>query len=477
MTAWSWAGPYLGLNLGYSIGRSKTDAGFSDATLGTPLFATGSSDNLRGLIGGVQAGYNWQTGNWIAGIEADIQMSGQGATPTYVCPGAVCNPATGFDAPVTASFTQGPKLDSFGTLRGRFGTTVTPDVIAYATGGLAVGSIRTTVNISGIGFDADGNPGLVSTPFSVLAIKPGWTVGGGLEGRLFGNVTGKVEYLYMDFGTVSASINALNATPITLATSSRITDSIVRAGVNYKFNPAFGEYEGLPGIGIPLIFKAPAYGTPIMTAWSWVGPYLGINVGYSAGKSKTDTLFSDASAGTPLFATGSSDSLNGVIAGFQGGYNWMASNWLIAGVEADIQLSTQNTTPTFICPGAICSPTIGDPGPVAASFDRAQNWIGSAPCVAASARQSRPRRSLILPAGLRSPRSRRQGPFRVSCRASTTTATRSSRRSALASTTTGRRRAGRPAPASRRISAATSPARSSTSISISAASRPPRSTR
>jgi iron complex outermembrane receptor protein len=379
MTAWSWAGPYLGLNLGYSIGRSKTDAGFSDATLGTPLFATGSSDNLRGLIGGVQAGYNWQTGNWIAGIEADIQMSGQGATPTYVCPGAVCNPATGFDAPVTASFTQGPKLDSFGTLRGRFGTTVTPDVIAYATGGLAVGSIRTTVNISGIGFDADGNPGLVSTPFSVLAIKPGWTVGGGLEGRLFGNVTGKVEYLYMDFGTVSASINALNATPITLATSSRITDSIVRAGVNYKFNPAFGEYEGLPGIGIPLIFKAPAYGTPIMTAWSWVGPYLGINVGYSAGKSKTDTLFSDASAGTPLFATGSSDSLNGVIAGFQGGYNWMASNWLIAGVEADIQLSTQNTTPTFICPGAICSPTIGDPGPVAASFDRAQklDWFGT----------------------------------------------------------------------------------------------------
>ncbi len=384
--AWSWAGPYLGLNIGYSAGKSRTDAVFSDAALGAPLFATSSTENLNGLIGGAQAGYNWQAGNWVAGVEADIQMSGQGTTPTYVCPGAVCNPTiVDFDAPVTASFIQGHKLDSFGTVRGRVGTTITPDVIAYATGGLAVGSIRTTVNLSGVGFDGDGNPGVVSAPFSVLAIKPGWTVGAGLEGRLFGNVTGKVEYLYMDFGAVSTSVtNGLNATPIALATSSRITDNVVRAGVNYKFDPAIGGYDFLPAIGIPLIYKAPAYkapayGAPIVTAWSWAGPYLGINLGYSAGKSKTDTVFSDATAGSALFATGSSDNLNGMIAGFQGGYNWMASNWLVAGLEADIQLSTQNTTPTYVCPGAVCNPLIGDGAPVAAGLDRAQqlDWFAT----------------------------------------------------------------------------------------------------
>jgi iron complex outermembrane recepter protein len=382
MTAWSWAGPYLGLNIGYSAGKSKTDALFSDPA-GTLLFATGSTENLNGLIGGAQAGYNWQAGNWVGGVEADVQMSGHGATPTYVCPGAVCNPTiVDFDAPVTASFNQGHKLDSFGTMRGRVGTTITPDVIAYATGGLAVGSIRTTVNLSGTGFDAGGNPGVVSAPFSVLAIKPGWTVGAGLEGRLFGNVTGKVEYLYMNFGTVSASVtNGLNATPIALATSSRITDNVVRAGVNYKFDPAVGGYDLLPGI--PLIYKAPAYKAPpyapIVTAWSWAGPYLGINVGYSAGKSKTDAVFSDATAGSALFATGSSDNLNGVIAGFQGGYNWMASNWLVAGIEGDIQLSTQNTTPTYVCPGAVCNPLIGDAAPVTASIDRAQklDWFAT----------------------------------------------------------------------------------------------------
>jgi iron complex outermembrane receptor protein len=377
LTAWSWAGPYLGLNLGYSAGKSKTDGVFSDATLGTPLFAAGSSDSLKGVIGGVQAGYNWQAGNWVAGLEGDIQMSGQGATPSYVCPGAICNPTVvDFDAPVTAKLVQGQKLDSFGTLRGRLGTTITPDVIAYATGGLAVGSIRTAITLSGVGLDANGNAFTFDAPFSVLKIKPGWTIGAGLEARLFGNVTGKVEYLYMDFGTVSASVtNAVNATPITFAASSHVTDNIVRAGVNYKFNPAVGGYDGPAGIGVPLIFKAPAYGAPVAIAWSWAGPYVGINVGYSAGKSKTDAVFSDPT-GTPLFTTGSTDNLNGVIAGFQGGYNWMASSWLMAGIEADIQLSTQNTTPTFICPGVVCNPGIGD---LATSFDRAQtlDWFGT----------------------------------------------------------------------------------------------------
>ena len=223
------------------------------------------------MIGGIQGGYNWQGGNWVGGIEADIQISGQGATPSYLCPGAVCNPGIAdFAAPVTATFDQGHKLDSFGTLRGRFGTTITPDVMVYATGGLAVGSIRSTVRLAGVGFDADGNPGAVSNAVSVLTQKAGWTAGAGLEGRLFGNVTGKIEYLYMDFGTISTSVtNPFNATPVTLSSNSRITDNIVRVGLNYKLDPARGVYDVLAGIGAPSVYKAlpykgpVAYGTPI----------------------------------------------------------------------------------------------------------------------------------------------------------------------------------------------------------------------
>ena len=388
LAAWTWAGPYIGANIGYSAGKSKTDAVFNDAVAGAPLFATGSSDSLNGVIGGIQGGYNWQWGNWVAGVEADAQISGQGATPSYVCPGAVCNAAVvDFDAPVTASFDQGHKLDSFGTLRGRFGTTITPDVMAYATGGLAVGSIRSTVRLSGTGFDADGNPGLVSSGATVLTLKTGWTVGAGLEGRLFGNVTGKVEYLYMDFGNVAASVtNPMNATPITLSSNSHITDNIVRVGLNYKLNPVVGVYEAFTGIGVPLIYKAraykapPTYGAPVALAWTWAGPYLGVNAGYAAGKSSTDAVFSDPTAGATLSSAGSSSDLKGAIGGIQGGYNWLAGSWLVAGIEADIQLSTQNASPSFNCPGAVCNPAIvGVDAPVTASFDRAHklDWFGT----------------------------------------------------------------------------------------------------
>ena len=311
--------PYIGANIGYSVGKSKTDAVFSDFTTGAPLLATGSSDNLNGAIGGIQGGYNWQWGNWVGGIEADVQISGQGATPSYLCPGAVCNPGiTDFDAPVTATFDQGHKLDSFGTLRGRFGTTITPDVMAYATGGLAVGSIRSTVRLAGVGFDADGNPGAVSNAVSVLTQKAGWTVGAGLEGRLFGNVTGKIEYLYMDFGTVSTSVtNPFNATPVTLSSNSRITDNIVRVGLNYKLDPARGIYDALAAIGAPLVYKAlpkapVAYGTPVAAPWTWAGAYLGLNAGYALGKSDTDTIITDAIAGTSLVATSTSAKLTGM---------------------------------------------------------------------------------------------------------------------------------------------------------------------
>src|SRR4029453_10150136 len=58
MTAWSGAGPYVGANVGYSFGKSTTNAVFNDSTTGTALLATGSSDSLNGSIGGIQGGFN-----------------------------------------------------------------------------------------------------------------------------------------------------------------------------------------------------------------------------------------------------------------------------------------------------------------------------------------------------------------------------------------------------------------------------------
>jgi outer membrane immunogenic protein len=134
---------------------------------------------------------------------------------------------------VQAISEQGQKLEWFATLRGRLGLTFTPDAIVYATGGLAVGEIMTAGTV--FGFDGDGNP--VNTIVSSHNTKAGWTVGGGVEGRLFDNWTAKIEYLYLDLGSVTTvPATAPNATVAT-AFNSRVTDNLVRLGVNYKFDP------------------------------------------------------------------------------------------------------------------------------------------------------------------------------------------------------------------------------------------------
>jgi opacity protein-like surface antigen len=172
----------------------------------------------------------------LAGVEGDLNYSGQRAKFNAVCPGAVCNPALiGIvdDPSVIARFEQGQKLEWFATLRGRLGVVATPDAIAYVTGGLAVGEVMTAGTV--FGFDGNGNP--VNTIVSSHNTKAGLAVGGGIEGRLAGNWTAKMEYLYLDLGTVAViPAPALNSTTA-VAFNSRITDNLLRVGVNYKFDP------------------------------------------------------------------------------------------------------------------------------------------------------------------------------------------------------------------------------------------------
>jgi outer membrane immunogenic protein len=235
LAAWSWAGPYVGGTIGYSAGKSNTDTAFSDPVSGAELFATTQSRRLDGAIGGAQAGYNWLAGMWLVGIEGDLNYSGQRAKLNAVCPGEICNPALiGVigDPSVIARFEDGQKLEWFATLRARLGVTVTPDVVAYVTGGVAVGEVMTAGTV--FGFDGNGNP--VNTIVSSHNTKAGWTLGGGLEGRLVGNWTAKIEYLYLDLGTVTTiPAPALNSTTA-VAFNSRIADNLLRVGVNYKFD-------------------------------------------------------------------------------------------------------------------------------------------------------------------------------------------------------------------------------------------------
>ena len=239
---WNWTGFYVGGNVGYSWGKSDTHVDYFNPVTGLPIAppagsTTDSKFNLNGAIGGGQFGYNWQSSNWVWGLETDIQWSGQKGSTNFLCsvvnpnvPGA-CLGSTFVPAGVTGStLSLNQKLEWFGTLRGRLGATVTPDILVYATGGLAYGEIKSDGTLTG----PNAGGVLVGTPFSQSSTKAGWTVGAGLEGHITGNWTGKIEYLYMDLGRVSGTV-ANTPASIGANYSSKITDNILRVGINYKF--------------------------------------------------------------------------------------------------------------------------------------------------------------------------------------------------------------------------------------------------
>jgi outer membrane immunogenic protein len=234
----NWTGFYIGVNGGYSWGRSSRDLNFFNPLNGVTLASgTGGGRDMNGGLFGGQLGYNWQTSNWVFGIETDAQWTGQKGSTTVLCPVAGCFPtAVAAGTGVGAGLTD--KLEWFGTFRGRGGVLVTPSVLLYVTGGLAYGSVQTEVALSG--FTATGIP--VTAIGSRSSDKFGWTVGGGVEAMFAGNWSGKIEYLYMDLGSISNSVVLPTASgfPLGANVTSRVTDSIIRGGISYHFSAGPG---------------------------------------------------------------------------------------------------------------------------------------------------------------------------------------------------------------------------------------------
>ncbi len=90
----NWTGFYIGVNGGYSWGRSTRDLNFFNPLNGVIIASgTGGGRDLDGGVFGGQIGYNWQTANWVFGIETDAQWTGQKGSTTVLCPVAGCFPA------------------------------------------------------------------------------------------------------------------------------------------------------------------------------------------------------------------------------------------------------------------------------------------------------------------------------------------------------------------------------------------------
>ena len=249
---YNWTGFYAGLNGGYSWGRANTTvAPFATPfpTSLTTAFAPFRQD-VNGGLGGGQVGYNWQVDRkWVLGLEADIQWSGERSStlltsvgPRYgsTAVGVPFGIGADFSSIATQTANLAYDLQWFATFRGRAGFLVDPQTLLYATGGLAVGefkySAQTTTSIDVF----NGNAGVVpvrtlvfaGTPASSSDTRVGWTAGAGIERKFSPNWSGKLEYLYMDFGSKTYFAGTANQADVSFH------DHIFRAGINYAFNPA-----------------------------------------------------------------------------------------------------------------------------------------------------------------------------------------------------------------------------------------------
>lgn len=213
-----WTGPYLGLNMGGGILNTSNgnNVWFADPLNGGVTRNDNWNYNGGGFIFGGQAGYNYKlASNVVVGGEADIQPTtlgsgGNGPAFTYLLN---LNPNTGVGY-VPGMRNGAINMQWFGTVRGRSGVTLLPNLLAYGTGGLAYAQMQR-------------GQGQRTTDF-----QTGWTAGVGLEWMFKTNWSAKAEYLYSDIRGGTTDIGNNYGLALTSPTSSTRW-STIRAGANY----------------------------------------------------------------------------------------------------------------------------------------------------------------------------------------------------------------------------------------------------
>ncbi|WP_375310093.1 outer membrane beta-barrel protein [Bradyrhizobium sp. A5] len=241
----SWTGFYAGLNVGYGFNDPVATFTANDVVSNSIIGNVGTAASpvaydVKGVLGGAQAGYNWQVSpNWLIGFEADFQGSD--------IKGSAASPYAVIGRPGQIEAQQ--NVEWFGTLRARAGLLATNKLLVYGTGGFAYGSVREDSILSNtIGFTAVAGGAGVSAVCAASAacytgpttkILTGYAVGGGFEYAAWRNVSLKAEYLYVNLGSSNITSTApavAGTTPSTIGTHfSDLDFHVVRVGANYHF--------------------------------------------------------------------------------------------------------------------------------------------------------------------------------------------------------------------------------------------------
>ncbi len=189
-----WSGPYLGLE--GSASGSYGAYSFGPSTVGgrgVPAFksgdTTGRSDRGRDAttaVGGAYAGWNWQDGPWLYGIEAALDAANlKRPVPSTIA-------GFGYQGVDPAFDVIRAKTDVYGTLRARLGYSF-DRYLVYATFGLAGANARVLATYPDLG---TGAVGTAKTNLGYL----GFTLGAGVQYAISDNLALGLDYRYVDLG-------------------------------------------------------------------------------------------------------------------------------------------------------------------------------------------------------------------------------------------------------------------------------------
>ena len=244
-SGYNWSGFYAGVHLG---GITAPGAGFSDvgipvAGAGAVAFTNAQAQALGGntggvasLMGGLQLGYNWQLNrSYVAGFETDISFV---ARKSRSFSNQVFDAADGVF--VNTRIASSSPIAYIGTVRGRLGYLLSDPLLLYVTGGLAYAEIDTSANLAAT------YPLSIVLPngvgFGGRTMRAGYTIGGGVEYAFTQKLSLKLEGLYYDLGSATATTTfrsfndgGVLVSSNTLSKTLDLNGAIARVGLNYKF--------------------------------------------------------------------------------------------------------------------------------------------------------------------------------------------------------------------------------------------------
>jgi len=208
-----WTGFYLGVHGGYGWGKGKPDDSDAIADLTDPSF---HDPKPKGGVFGGHAGYNWQTGRFVGGLEVDYSFASLKETQSFSDTFENC------DGDCTFSRTLRSKVDALASARARSGFLVTDSLLAYGTAGIGWARSQATATFTNC-LQCE------TETFTAKSNNFGWVAGGGLEYKLTQNILLRGEYLHYDFGSVGYAFEDGPTVNV------KLTVDVARGGLSFKF--------------------------------------------------------------------------------------------------------------------------------------------------------------------------------------------------------------------------------------------------